>query len=214
MATATIRRTKRVKRVQVFGPFSAGVSMTPDEFDRAEFEEGWRYELINGVLVVTPIPLEEERDPNGELGYLIRFYHHHHPNGATLNGTVSEQTVKTLKNRRRADRVIWAGLGRPPRRGETPTIIAEFVSAGKRNWLRDYEEKRDEYLELGVKEYWVFDRFQRTLTVFTRQGKRIKKRVITEKETYTTDLLPGFELPLAQLLAVADRWSEAADEAD
>jgi hypothetical protein len=31
-------------------------------------------------------------------------------------------------------------------------------------------------------------------------------QVVSEAETYTTTLLPGFELSLAQLLAVADRW--------
>ena len=35
----------------------------------------------------------------------------------------------------------------------------EFVASGKRNIKRDYEEKRDEYLALGVSEYWVIDRF-------------------------------------------------------
>jgi hypothetical protein len=29
---------------------------------------------------------------------------------------------------------------------------------------------------------------------------------ITESQTYRTDLLPGFELPVARLLAIADRW--------
>jgi len=32
----------------------------------------------------------------------------------------------------------------------------------------------------------------------------VTETVITEQDTYTTPLLPGFELPLAQLLAVAD----------
>ena len=66
---ATVTR----KRVQVFGIESNGTLMTPAEFDRAEFAEGWRYELINGVLIVSPTPLEEERDPNGELDYLLRL---------------------------------------------------------------------------------------------------------------------------------------------
>jgi Uma2 family endonuclease len=78
---------------------------------------------------------------------------------------------------------------------------------GKRDRLRDYEEKRDEYLKIKVAENWVIDRFQPTLTVFTRQGNRTRKRVVAEKESYTTDLLPGFVLPLAKLLALADRWA-------
>lgn len=59
--------TQEVPRLQL-GPHSAGASLTPDEFDAAEFEEGWRDELIHGVLVVSPPPLRKERDPNEELG--------------------------------------------------------------------------------------------------------------------------------------------------
>jgi len=186
--------------------------MTPREFDRAEFEEGWRYELINGRLIVSPIPLENERDPNEELGHLLRIYWEHHPD--LLNGTLFEQTVKVFNDRRRADRVIWAGLGRQPKKGETPTIIVEFVSAGKRARQRDYEEKREEYLAIGVQEYWIIDRFERTLTVFKKPGKSFQRRVIKEKQIYSTDLLPGFEVPLAHLLAVADRWPEPEPEID
>src|SRR5205085_1598421 len=79
--------------------------------------------------------------------------------GRSLDATLPEQTVATGANRRRADRVIWAGLGRLPRRGETPTMIVEFVSRGRRDRVRDYEEKRDEYIAIGVREYWVIDRF-------------------------------------------------------
>jgi hypothetical protein len=34
--------------------------------------------------------------------------------------------------------------------------------------------------------------------------EQVTESVITEQDTYTTPLLPGFELPLARLLAVAD----------
>jgi Uma2 family endonuclease len=166
------------------------------------------------VLVVSPFPLENERDPNEELGYLLRVYRDNHPQGSSFNGTLFEHTVKTLRNRHRADRVIWAGLGRPPRKGELPTIIAEFVSAGKRDRQRDYEEKRDEYMEIKVKEYWVIDRFKRTMTVFFLQRGKTHKRVIREKHTYTTDLLPGFELPLARLFAIADSWPDEEAETE
>jgi Uma2 family endonuclease len=191
-----------------FGPESNGLEISPREFDRADFEEGWRYELINGVLIVSPPAAEEERDPNGELDYGLRLYRDTHPNGSCLDATIAEQTLKTNGNRRRADRVLWIGLGRLPEPFETPTIVIEFVSQRKRDWERDYETKRDEYRAIGVKEYWVIDRFRRTLTVFFGTG-RVDKRVYRERQTYTTPHLPGFELPLARLLALADRWKKA-----
>jgi Uma2 family endonuclease len=206
--------TDTAKRVREFGPDSAGTIMTPREFDRAQFAEGWRYELIRGVLVVSPIPLENERDSNGELGHILRTYRDTHPQGSSLDATLFEHTVRTGQNRRRADRVIWAGLGRRPRKGEVPTIVTDFVSAGKRDRQRDYEEKRDEYLAAGVREYWVIDRFKRTLTVFTRHGRKVRKRLVRESQTYTPNLLPGFELPLPRLFAVADSWPEAEPGAE
>ena len=207
MPIATLKRV----RLRV-GPDSAGIRMEADEFDRAEFVEGSRYELIRGVLVVSPIPLEAERDPNEELGYWLRLYKEANPEGRILDKTLSEHTVITGENRRRVDRILWTGLGRLPTREDVACILAEFVSEGKRSWQRDYVEKRDEYLALGVKEYWIFDRFKRTLTVYSKQGKRSKSRVATETDVYTTPLLPGFQLPLAKLLALADEWQESISE--
>jgi len=103
--------------------------------------------------------------------------------------------------------VIYAGLGRPPREAETPSIVVEFVSAGKRNLIRDYEEKRDEYLALGVREYWIIDRFARRLTVYRQTSTSSVKLVVGEGDVYTTPLLPGFELPLDRLLGRADLWA-------
>jgi Uma2 family endonuclease len=195
-----------------FGPTSNGILMTPEEFDKLDyddFEEGWQYEIINGVLIVTPIPLEEEADPNEELGYLLRSYQERHPQGSALNKTLADRYVPTRTGRRRPDRLIWAGLGRHPRRKELPTIIVEFVSGRKRDRVRDYETKRDEYRAIKIKEYWIIDRFMETLTVFSRVQGRMRMTVVQKDEVYRTDLLPGFELPLARLFALAEGWSDA-----
>jgi Uma2 family endonuclease len=197
---------------ELFGQESNGILMTPEEFDRAEFERGFRYELVNGVLIVTPLPLLNEADPNEELGFLLRLYHEQHPQGAALNATFCERVVRTGKNRRRADRVIWAGLGRLPRRGDVPSVTVEFVGSRKRDRERDYETKRDEYMRIKVKEYWVIDRFRHTMTVFTQLNGKHRKRVLKKDDLYKTDLLPGFTLPLARLFGLADRWGEDQPE--
>jgi Uma2 family endonuclease len=197
--------TQEIPRLRL-APHSSGASLTTAEFDAAEFEEGWRYELIHGVLVVSPPPLRKERDPNDELGYWLRSYQQSHPQGRILDATFPEETVVTATERRRADRVIYAGLGRDPQEGEVPAVVVEFVSAGKRSLIRDYEEKRDEYLAIGVHEYWIIDRFARCLTVHRRQGSSSSQQIVREGEVYTTPLLPGFELHLDGLLERADRW--------
>lgn len=187
-------------------PGVAGITMTPEEFDNADFERGFRFELIRGVVVVSPMTSPLERGPNELLGYWLLDYQIRHPRGSVLDGTLSENDIFIGDERRRADRVIWTGLGRTPSVEETPAIAIEFVSAGKRNFLRDYEEKRRDYASAGVQEYWVVNRFDRTLTVYRGQTE---VEILSENQTYNPHLLPGFELRLIELFDAADRWERS-----
>jgi Uma2 family endonuclease len=198
--------TPKVRRLRL-GPESAGMLLTRKEFDRARGEKGWRYELINGVLIVSPTPSRQERAPNEQLGYWLRQYKEGHPQGSSLDETLPEEEIPSRKNRRRVDRAIWAGLGRLPEEGEIPTIVVEFVSQGKINQDRDYIAKKAEYREAGVKSYWVVDRFRRCLTVYTFGGEKDEERIIPEGQKYAPTLLPGFELDVARLLYFADLWA-------
>jgi Uma2 family endonuclease len=194
----------------ILGPRLAGTLRAAEEFDAAlEADEGFSYELIHGVFIVTPPPLEEERGPNEELGFLLRLYRMQHPQGSVLDDTLSEQHVRTAGNRRRADRVIWTGLGRPPNPSkDMPSIVVEFVSVGKRSRIREYVDKRQEYLASGIREYWIIDRFGRMMRACRSDGADV---IVAHDDTYRTPLLPGFELPLARLLQVADRWHESKE---
>ncbi len=210
MSATHVRRLHKAR----FGRHSNGMLMSPEEFDAAtDFDELYAYELIHGVLIVSPPPGESERDPNDELGSLLRAYKSSHPSGSALDKTIPEQYIRLADSRRRADRVIWAGLGRvPDPQTDVPAIVAEFVSRRLRDRVRDYEVKRREYEAIGVLEYWVIDRFQRIMTVFRgRPGPgEPAEQIINENEVYRTTLLPGFELPLARLLKMADDWAPLA----
>lgn len=201
----------RVATQPQLGPDCNGILLSPAAFDRADFEDGWRYELVQGVLLVTDYPPAGERAANDELGHLLRNHQAAHPEGNVIDATIYEQTVRAGKNRRRVDRAIWVGLGRLPREHQTPTIVVEFVSQRNRDRERDFRTKRAEYLRAGVQEYWVIDRFLRKLTVFSGSARR---REFGRKEAYKTDLLPGFELPLRRLLAIAEEWAAVYDEED
>jgi Uma2 family endonuclease len=195
----------------VLGPEYNGIRLTPQEFDAiTEYDEDYHYELIRGVLVVNPVAAAGERGPNDLLGHWFWTYRESHSQGYLVDETLTEEYIRTADSRRRADRVVWVGLGRQPdRQADVPTIAIEFVSPGRRSWRRDYLEKRDKYLAAGVVEYWVIDRFGRKMTVFRKKNDASEEELIGEQDVYRPQLLPGFELPLARLLAVADRWSES-----
>jgi Uma2 family endonuclease len=203
MSTARARKTRPPK----LGRSSNGMLMTPEEFDAiTEYDENFNYELVRGIVIVNPKPAPTERSPNDFLAHLLLDYATNHPFGSFLDETLPEHYIEVPDGRRCADRVVWTGLGRPPVSRDLPTIAIEFVSRRKRDRVRDYVEKRREYLELGILEYWIIDRFQRIMTVYRKPPAEPAEQVFKADGIYRTPLLPGFELPLAALLARSDRW--------
>ncbi|MCU0880837.1 MAG: Uma2 family endonuclease [Pirellulaceae bacterium] len=184
-----------------------GILISVEEFDTIkDWEPGYRYEVIHGVLVVSPPPEDAGQKPNERLGQWLWDYQQRHPSGKVLDDFMMERPVRTAAGVRVVDHALWIGYGRPIKsRRDLPTILVEFVSAGKRAALRDYDEKRDEYLKLGAREYWVIDRFRRAMTVYSPPSNA---QFIPETEVFTTPLLPGFELSLSELFKLADSYAE------
>jgi len=149
---ASVLTKPRRRRKLVLGLESNGMRMTPEEFDADhECDENYQYELIHGVLVVTEVTAPEERGPNDVLAQYLLNYQDNHPQGKCLKLTLPQDYVRVTDGRRIADRLIWTGAEREDidPRHDTPNIAVEFVSAGRRDRIRDYEEKRDEYGEFS-----------------------------------------------------------------
>jgi putative restriction endonuclease len=49
-------------------------------------------------------------------------------------------------------------------------LLMEIVSPGKDSRKRDLVDKRSEYAEAGIPEYWIVDPEQRTINVLTLDG--------------------------------------------
>jgi Uma2 family endonuclease len=88
-----------------------------------------------------------------------------------------------------------------PWRNWLPDIVVEVVSS--RSEERDYVEKREEYLSLPIKEYWIFDLDPQEMLVLRRWGKRIVERIVRPSEIYKTRMLPGFEFDCAAVFEAA-----------
>jgi Uma2 family endonuclease len=156
------------------------------------------------------MPSVEEIGPSELLGHLLFQYQQSPAGQAILDASLPQQYVYTRSSRRLADRVIWTGLGGfPDVQADVPTIAVEFVSGDIRDRRRDYVDKRRQYADAGIHQYWIFDRFQRALTVIDYLKKRQMEQVVTKFMSFESSFLPGFELPVGRILENADSWANA-----
>lgn len=89
------------------------------------------------------------------------------------------------------------GKGRIPKR--IPELLFEVVSEGSDE--RDYVTKRSEYEQAGVREYVIVDPRRHRVTVLRRvRGAGFRETRLGPNDSYSTPLLPGLRIPLAEIL--------------
>ena len=183
---------------RTIGPDHAGLRMSGEQFDAHEdWVEGHTYELVDGRLTVGPHPEAGVRGAMDFLGWRLRTHIDAHPDGPAVE-TLYMQYVAVPDGRLRADRAVWTrpGFEHPDR--TVPALVIDIVS---RDW-RDHDRRRRDFAAAGVRECWTFDRFARTATV-DRDGSAFSLGVA---DVVATPLIPGFELPVADVLREAGRF--------
>jgi len=179
-----------------------GRAMTLEEFEEAEEEEGYRYELARGVLQVTQVP----DDPHGfivwNLMRVIIVYDREHP-GMILRASEASGIrlwLPALISGRNPDvGVVLKGARKNFRGRRPPSIVFEIVSPGAEARERDYVTKREEYLRFGLLEYWILDLELRRVTVLLRDGDAWAERVFDDGQVARGLALTGFAVPVADL---------------
>ncbi len=70
-----------------------------------------------------------------------------------------------------------------------------------RSKKRDYVEKREEYLALGIKEYWIVDGSKQQILALRRVRGKWSERLLTVEDNYQSKVLPGFDLDCAKVFS-------------
>ena len=84
-------------------------------------------------------------------------------------------------------------------------LVVEVVSEGKDNWDRDYVEKRREYAQAAIGEYWIVDPQERPVTVLSLAGTTYREHgLFLAGDTATSLLLEGFQVSVKDLFAKCD----------
>jgi Uma2 family endonuclease len=188
------------------GPADHDRPMNLEEFLAGDYEEGSRYELIDGRLYVSPTPNQPEDWVREWLLYKLMHFARRHPKvlkhvtaaarvfvprrGDVTNPEPDVAAYRRWPNRRPRD-IAWQDV--------SPILVAEVLSADDPN--KDLVRNVALYLEVpSIKEYWVLDAredaVEPTLTVYRRHGRAWRIIEVSPGGRYSTCLLPGFKLRL------------------
>jgi Uma2 family endonuclease len=84
-------------------------------------------------------------------------------------------------------------------------LVMEVVSPGQKNRERDLVDKRRDYAKAGVREYWIVDPKEETITVLTLAGKTFKVHgVFKPGEEATSKLFKGFKVAVSDVFAAGE----------
>ncbi len=196
---------QRLTEKMQFGPGDRGRRMTYDEFMAADYQEGYRYELIDGELIVSPAPNMPHDLVEKWVGLKLELYAEAH---ADVINYVTNKARLSVPDRDKAtapepDIAVYQGLplDLPDEeldwRNFSPLLVVEVMSPD--NADKDQVRNVKLYFQIpSIKEYWLFDprasSRHPSLRVYRRHGKQWRIIDIAPGGTYTTKLLPGFEL--------------------
>ncbi len=186
------------------GPRDHGRELSYDDFMAGDYREGYRYEIIDGKLYVSPLPNLPENSLEDWLSGHLRRYVAERPDILNYLSNKARVFVPARERTTVPEPDLAAYHNFPlhmpfrQRRWEdvSPVLVAEIVSSDPD---KDLVRNVDLYLAVpSIREYWVIDPRQDPdqphLTVRRRTGKRWRVIEVPFGETYTTKLLPGFEL--------------------
>jgi Uma2 family endonuclease len=182
--------------------------MSLDDFNRAEGTPGHGYELSHGVVTVVDVPNPQHLAQVNAIRRQLAAYDLAHPGQihTVAGGGECKVLLAEDESERHPDVAVYKT---PPPEDEedvwaswVPEIVIEVVSPGSEQ--RDYEDKRAEYLQFGVLEYWIVDAQRREVLVLRRSRGRWVERVVRPPALYRTRLLAGFEFACEAVFSAAE----------
>jgi hypothetical protein len=191
----------------ILTPADHGRRMALADFDQAVAMPGPVFELGRGVVIMVDVPGRRHLAQINALRRLFHAYDAAHPGAihTIASGSECKLLLADRESERHPDLAVYMT---PPPEGDdfwaewVPEIVVEVVSPSSAE--RDYGEKRVEYLEFGVREYWIVDDDRGEALILRRSRGRWAERVLQSGEIYQTRLLPGLAFDPAIPFAAAD----------
>ncbi len=164
-------------------------------------DDGQRYEIIGGELIVSPAPLLNHQAVAGTLFMWLRLFVSTHRLGEVYGAPTDVRL--TPYNTVQPD-MLFIAQGRLDIRRRAyvdgaPDLVVEVLSDRTRRV--DLVQKRALYAMAGVPEYWIADIDARSLTMLTLVEGQYQ--MIEQDEDVARSLIvPGFEIAVADVFAL------------
>jgi len=179
-----------------------GQRMTADEFLSIQ-DETTNYELIDGVVVVSPSPEPPHQKVTLEVaGQLWVFNRHarvgelyvetdvHFGEGRHGGDVVYRPEIIFVRNERVKDIV------RRHKIQGAPHLVVEVISRGSRHF--DTTTKKSDYERFGIHELWLFDPERKGMMFYRSHDGRLVE-VPAAGNTFASEAVPGFLLDLVPI---------------
>jgi Uma2 family endonuclease len=165
-------------------------------------DDGKRYELIDGEVIVSPSPSEKHQRASGRL-YVSWFIHvenkklgrvYYAPFDVVFGEKTALQPDLLFVSKARL------GIIGPEYIIGAPDLVVEILSPSRPAY--DRVTKLEQYALHGVAEYWIIDPMGESVEIYVLTGKRYElKGTFTGSQVLRTSLLPGWELPVSALFS-------------
>ena len=178
---------------------------TEETYFRIESRGGRLIELVDGKLEFPSMPTGYHQLIVGYLIEALNAYVKPRDLGIVM---FAPCPVKLWEGRIREPDVFFVRRGRWPDFKKPPDgidLAIEVVSDDLSDRKRDLVDKRQDYAQAGIAEYWIVDPQQRRITVLVLDGGQYQvDGEYPPGETAHSKLLSGFEIDVAAAFAAGE----------
>lgn len=166
--------------------------------DYMKLDDGRRYELIGGELIMVPRPRYKYQKIAGRIFMKIESFLEENP-----IGEVVQEVDVCLGDEVVAPDVLFISRDRLDIIGElnvqgAPDLVIEILSPATASY--DKKQKSRLYFKHGVKEYWLVDPDVKFVDVYAAGEKEWRwMGAFDQEDVLTTAILPGLEISLAEV---------------